>query len=311
VAELLPLALLMLAGGAAILFVQCGVLLTPETVAIRRARRRLGRQRDLVELMVERSVVRRALGELADVRRMLIIAGGTGDAGTWIRRTMRMALAMVAIIALGDAASVAAGNGMAIPMIVADPVVGIPLPVLPLAVAAVCVLSLLDVCRKVRTRQEDAALGLQDMLLLFSMLDVAPVRDARRIDPGDPLPSLARTLKEPALAEMLEHDAWRELVPTEPLSRPELFEALGQAYGVREFSKFGKILRTTTEVGGADAAEEYIAAVRALTEERIADARVKLSSRSITQLVPALGLLAALFVVILSAIVANSVQGGL
>lgn len=310
-AELLPLVLVILAGGAAILFIQAGVLLSPETVAMRRARRQLGRQRGLVEVIVERSVVRRVLQELADLRRLLIIAGGTGDAGAWVRRTLRLALTMVAIIALGDAASVVAGMGMAIPMVVSDPLLGIPVPILPVAVATVCVLSFLEVRRKVTTRQEDAALALHDMLLLISMLDAAPIRDPRRIDPGDALPSLARTLRQPALAEMLEHDSWRELVPREPLTRPELFEALGQAYGVREFSRFGKILRTTTEVGGVDAAEEYIAAARALTEERIADARVKLSTRAITQLVPALGLLLALFVVILSAIVADSLQSGL
>lgn len=279
--------------------VRSGAFMTAEAVSIRRVRRRLVARPSRWSGAVTTSSAGMALQERFAIGR-LQLAAGRGDAQAFVRRTVAMVtLSMVAVAGI-DAATVLSGDGLVIA----------PLWI-PVAGGAGAVLGLVGVQRSARRRREVASLQAAKTLLLFGLLRIVPVRGHDAVHPGDPLAALARAMRDPTLAEMLGSEQWRQFVAIAPRSRAELLEALGAAYGVPILAQLAQVVRSAQEYGGTDPAGEYLATARAFTAQRLADARVRLGSRTITVLVPMVGLLAAIFVVIFSAVAYASSNGGL
>lgn len=276
-----------------------GAFMTAEATTIRRVRRRLVSRHARWSGAVAGSSIGRVLQERFAIGR-LQLAAGRGDAQAFVRRVATLVMLSVFTLGVTDAVGVLAGAGMVVaPAWI--PVAGILAGLLAFA----------GVQRAARQRREVASLQVAKMLLLFGLLRVPPVHSHDAVQPADPLLALARSMRDPTLAEMLSSEQWRHYAPAPPRSRAELLEAIGAAYGVPILAQLAQLVRSTQEYGGRDPAAEYLATARAFTAQRLADARVRLGSRTITVLVPMVGLLAALFVVIFSAVAYASANGGL
>jgi len=293
------LLLVIIAAVAALVLVRNGAVMTAETSSIRRVRRRLVRDQGWWAVAVARNPIGRALQDRFAIRR-LQLAAGRGDAQAFARRVVRVAAVTVAACSVLDAVTGLAGDGLMIAPIW-----------IPVAGAVATALSLAGLQREARRRREIASLQVAKTLLLFGLLRVPPVHSPDALRPGDPLLALARSMRDRTLAEMLGSDRWRQMNDTKPRSRAELLEAVGAAYRLPVLAQLAQVVRAAQEYGGGDPAAEYLAAARSFTAQRLADARVRLGSRTITVLVPMVGLLAAIFVVIFSAVAFASANGGL
>jgi len=301
VSELWPLLLAVLALAAMVaVLVREGVFLDPETRTIRRLRMRLGGRRTMADSVLDRSGLLTLLQDEADVRRLQAVAGRGGDPRAFLRRAVRICVVATMIPVVADAVSVLDGND----------VVVAPL-YLPLFAAGGLVLAFVDLRQAAARRRDQATRSIAKMLLLWGMTNATPVRSGERIDVSDPLLALAGAMRQPALREMLEGEAWHQLIERQPRSRAELLEALGAAYRIPLLVELGHVVRTVQEYGGSDPGREYIVLARATVKQRLADARVRLGSRTVTVLIPATGMLLAIFVVIFSAIAYASARGGL
>ena len=241
----------------------------------------------------------RTLQDRFAVRRLQLVAG-RGDVQAFARRTVLLVGAVVLAGALIDSITALAGGDPLLPPIW-----------IPIAGALAAVLSFAQLHRAARRRRDIASLQVSKTLLLFGMLRVPPVHAPDAVHAGDPLLALARAMRDRTLAELLSRDGWRQFTAVQTRSRADLLEAIGDAYGVPVLAQLAQVVRSAQEYGGSDPAVEYLATARSFTAQRLADARVRLGSRTITVLVPMVGLLAAIFVVIFSAVAYASAHGGL
>ena len=284
---------------ACVILIRSGALLTPEAAGIRQVRRRLLPRESRWSAAIARSSIGRTLQERFAIRRLQLVAG-RGDPQAFVRRVVTVTLVTILGGALLDAATaLSTGSPAVAPMWIG------------VAGAAMALLTLVQLQREARRRQDTASLQVAKTLLLFGMLRVPPVHSPEGLQPGDPLVALARAMRDRTLAEMLAGDGWRQVTAIQPRSRAELLEALDDAYGVPVLAQLAQVVRSAQEYGGGDPAAEYLVAARSFTAQRLADARVRLGSRTITVLVPMVGLLAAIFVVIFSAVAYASANGGL
>ncbi len=285
--------------GAGIVLVRSGALMTAESASIRRVRRRLLPSEARWGAALARSPIGRALQDRFAIRR-LQLAAGRGDAQAFVRRMVTLVLFTVAACCVVDVVSALAGSGLVLAPIW-----------IPVAGALAVGLSFAGLQREARRRRDTASLQVAKTLLLFGLLRVPPLHGPDALRPGDPLVALARTMRDSTLAEMLASEQWRQVSDVHPRSRADLLEAVGAAYGLPVLAQLAQVVRSAQEYGGSDPATEYLAAARSFTAQRLADARVRLGSRTITVLVPMVGLLAAIFVVIFSAVAYASTNGGL
>ncbi|MHB8532799.1 MAG: hypothetical protein ACYDC2_08765 [Solirubrobacteraceae bacterium] len=284
---------------AAVVMVRSGALMTAETASIRRVRQRLVPAAGWWAATVARTPIGRTLQDRFAIRR-LQLAAGRGDPQAFVRRVVGVAALVVAACSVLDATTGLLGDGLVLAPIW-----------IPVAAAAATALSFAGLQREAGRRREVASSQVAKTLLLFGLLRVPPVHSPDALRPGDPLLALAWTMRDHTLAEMLASDQWRQVVETQPRSRADLLEAVGSAYGLPVLAQLAAVVRSAQEYGGGDPAAEYLAAARSFTAQRLADARVRLGSRTITVLVPMVGLLAAIFVVIFSAVAYASANGGL
>ena len=300
-AELLPLGLAVLAFVAIVgILVHEGVFLDAQTRTIRHLRIRLGGRRTVADAMLERTGVLPLLQNVADIRRLQAVAGRGTDPRAFLQRTVRVCVAVTMIPVAADAFSVASGG---------DPVIA---PILiPLFTAGGAVLAFVDLHRAAAHRRQEAAHSLLKMLLLWGLTNGSPVHSGERVDASDSLMVLAGTLQTPALRDMLRGEPWHQLVNGTPRSRAELLEALGTAYGIPLFIELAHVVRTVQEYGGTNPGMEYTALARTTVAQWLADKRVRLRSRAVTVLVPAAGMLLAIFLVLFSSIAYASAHGGL
>jgi hypothetical protein len=281
---------------AALVLARSGALRTAEAASIRRVRDRLVPDHGRWAAVLARNPMARAFQDRFAIRR-LQLAAGRGDTPAFTRRVVGIAAVTVAAGSVLDAASGLAGDGLVLA------------PVwIPVAAVGAIALSVAGLQREARRRREIASLQVAKTLLLFGLLRVPPVHSPEGLGPGDPLLALARSMRDRTLAEMLGSDQWRQMNGAQPRSRAELLEAVAAAY---RLPVLAQVVRAAQEYGGGDPATEYLAAARSFTAQRLADARVRLGSRTITVLVPMVGLLAAIFVVIFSAVAYASANGGL
>jgi hypothetical protein len=283
---------------AALVLARSGALRTAESASIRRVRNRLvpeGRW----AAVVARNPMARAFQDRFAIRR-LQLAAGRGETQAFSRRVVGIAAVTVAACSVLDAVTGLAGDGLVLA------------PVwIPVAAVGSIALSVAGLQREARRRREIASLEVAKTLLLFGLLRVPPVHSPDGLGPGDPLLALARSMRDRTLAEMLGSDQWRQMSDVQPRSRAELLEAVAASYRLPVLAQLAQVVRAAQEYGGGDPATEYLAAARSFTAQRLADARVRLGSRTITVLVPMVGLLAAIFVVIFSAVAYASANGGL
>jgi hypothetical protein len=284
---------------AGFILVRSGALLTPEAASIRQVRRRLLPREGRWSTAIARSSIGHSLQERFAIRRLQLVAG-RGEPQAFVRRLVTVTVVTILGGALLDAATaLSSGSAAVAPAWIV------------VAAALAALLTFVQLQRDARRRQDTASLQVAKTLLLFGMLRVPPVHSPEGLQPADPLMALARAMRDRTLAEMLASDGWRQFTTIQPRSRAELLEALGDAYGVAVLAQLAQVVRSAQEYGGSDPATEYLAAARSFTAQRLADARVRLGSRTITVLVPMVGLLAAIFVVIFSAVAYASANGGL
>jgi len=293
------LLLAIIAAVAALALVRGGVLMTAETASIRRVRHRLLLDQGRWAAAAARNSIGRAFQDRFAIRRLQLVAG-RGDTQAFTRRLIGVAALTVAAGCVLDAVTGLTGDGMVLAPIW-----------IPAAAAVATALSVAGLQREARRRREIASLQVAKTLLLFGLLRVPPVHSPEGLGPGDPLLALARSMRDRSLAEMLSSDQWRQMSDAQPRSRADLLEAVSSAYRLPVLAQLAQVVRAAQEYGGGDPATEYLAAARSFTAQRLADARVRLGSRTITVLVPMVGLLAAIFVVIFSAVAYASANGGL
>jgi hypothetical protein len=284
---------------AALVLARSGALRTAESASIRRVRDRLMPDHGRWAAVVARNPVARALQDRFAIRQ-LQLAAGRGDTQGLTRRVVGIAALTVAACSVLDGVTVLAGDGLVLAP-----------ALIPVAAVVATALSVASLQREARRRRETASLQVAKTLLLFGLLRVPPVHSPEGLGPGDPLLALARSMRDRTLAEMLGSEQWRQMSDVQPHSRAELLEAVAAAYRLPVLAQLALVVRAAQEYGGGDPATEYLAAARSFTAQRLADARVRLGSRTITVLVPMVGLLAAIFVVIFSAVAYASANGGL
>jgi hypothetical protein len=284
---------------AGLVLARSGALRTAETASIRRVRDRLVPDHGRWAAVLARNPMARAFQDRFAIRR-LQLASGRGDTQAFTRRLVGMGALTVAACSALDAVTGLAGDGLVLA----------PASI-PVAAVVTTALSVAGLQREARRRRETASLQVAKTLLLFGLLRVPPVHSPDGLGPGDPLLALARSMRDRTLAEMLGSDQWRRMSDAQPRSRAELLEAVAAAYRLPVLAQLAQVVRAAQEYGGGDPATEYLAAARSFTAQRLADARVRLGSRTITVLVPMVGLLAAIFVVIFSAVAYASANGGL
>jgi hypothetical protein len=277
-----------------------GVFLDAETRTLRRLRVRLGGRRTVADAVLERSGLLSLLQNEADIRQLQAVAGRGSDPRAFLGKAVRICVAVMMIPAAGDAYTMLnGGDALVAPLW------------LPAFGVGGLVLAFADLRQTARRRRDEASRSIAKMLLLFGMTNATPLRSGERIDSGDPLLLLAGAMRQPALRAMLQGEGWHRLVNRETRSRAELLEALGAAYRIPLLLELGGVVRNVQEYGGTDPGREYIVLARTTFKQWLADARVRLASRGITVLVPAAGMLLAIFVVLFSAIAYASSHGGL
>lgn len=299
--EMLPLAVAVLALLAMVaVLVREGAFLDPQTRTIRRLRTRLGGRHTVTDAVLERTGLLSFLQGLADIRRLQAVAGRGSDPRVFLERTVRIAVVATMIPVAADAVSAVSGGDLAIAPIL-----------IPLFTIGGVLLAFADLHQTAARRRTQASRSLVKMLLLWGMTNATPVHSGERIEASDSLLVLAGALRTPALRDMIEGEAWHQLVSDHPRSRAELLETMGGVYGVPLFTELGHAVRTVQEYGGTNPAAEYSTLARATVAQWLADARVRLRSRTVTVLIPATGMLLAIFVVLFSAVAYTSGHGGL
>jgi hypothetical protein len=132
-----------------------------------------------------------------------------------------------------------------------------------------------------------------------------PMRDPAAIRPGDWIASYARWRRDPALRVVVDGNRWQLLTPRRPRSAAEWFELVAGEYGVPEARAVARILRLQRE-RGPEVADEYLREARRLSKQLLVERQVRARRDRLAHTVASVGLLAALFVILVVA--ASSVR---
>lgn len=301
-AAVIALILLVPVGGF-LLLQRVGAFVVAEEAAIRRLQRRLGRERrpTVAERLRHRGVLRR-LDELRDLSRLLIIAGEDTTPGAWGLRLVGAMLIVFGGLSVLNVLSVVAGNGVAI----AWQAVLLLIATVPLA--GILRLRL----RVARTRANAGRAFAEVAAVLAAVGGRPPLRNPAQIEPTDLVAMVATWIDDPALRAITDGNRWRRLSDeshTPPASESEWFQRIGELYEIPAAIRVAEVVRVSRELNAKDVSARYLRTARDLSRERLADLRARNRRAMVTQVVPMLGLVAALLILVLSAVAAIHLGG--
>lgn len=288
-------------GGGGLLLYQAGLFRSPDQVLMRRVRHRLRAQRvaDAVAAGGRGvSGIMRRLDELRDLHRLLLVAGEQSSPARWMRKVLGVTLVVLGTVVGVDAALYSASSGLVIPVSLGLAMAG---SVIPLSLAALL--------GKAGRRRRVAGQSLGEALPVFAALGQRPLRDPSTVDAGDLLAAVAQSLRDKTLWSMLQEDAWKALTKVVPRTGSEFFEVFADAYGVPEARLYATALRNASEESAASLEEEYARADELYQAQQTASMRAKGRSRLVVSSLPGIGMLLALFIVILAHIFAYGSLG--
>jgi hypothetical protein len=301
-AAVIALILLVPVGGF-LLLQRVGAFVVAEEAAIRRLQRRLGRERrpTVAERLRHRGVLRR-LDELRDLSRLLIVAGEDTSPGAWGLRLVGAMLIVFGGLSVLNVLSVVAGNGVAI----AWQAVLLLIATVPLA--GILRLRL----RAARTRANAGRAFAEVAAVLAAVGGRPPLRNPAQIEPTDLVAMVATWIDDPALRAITDGNRWRRLSDeshTPPASESEWFQRIGELYEIPAAIRVAEVVRVSRELNAKDVSARYLRTARDLSRERLADLRARNRRAMVTQVVPMLGLVAALLILVLSAVAAIHLGG--
>jgi hypothetical protein len=301
-AAVIALILLVPVGGF-LLLQRVGAFVVAEEAAIRRLQRRLGRERrpTVAERLRHRGVLRR-LDELRDLSRLLIVAGEDTSPGAWGLRLVGAMLIVFGGLSVLNVLSVVAGNGVAI----AWQAVLLLIATVPLA--GILRLRL----RATRTRANAGRAFAEVAAVLAAVGGRPPLRNPAQIEPTDLVAMVATWIDDPALRAITDGNRWRRLSDeshTPPASESEWFQRIGELYEIPAAIRVAEVVRVSRELNAKDVSARYLRTARDLSRERLADLRARNRRAMVTQVVPMLGLVAALLILVLSAVAAIHLGG--
>jgi hypothetical protein len=274
-----------------------------EQVAIVRVRRRLARERrpPVSDRLGRRTALRR-LDDVRDLRRLLLRAGEDTTPGVWALRVLAIMLAVLAGLTLLNVASVLGGNGVAVPWI------GVVLLLAAVPLTAVLLLRL-----RAARHQENAGRAFAEVAaVLAGVGGRPPLRNPAQLEPTDLVALVAAWTDDPALRAIVDGNRWRRLADDAgrvPATESEWFQIVGELYEIPAATRVAEVVRVSRELSPGDVAARYLLTARDLTKERLANLRARNRRAMVTQVVPMLGLVAALMILVLSAVAAINLGG--
>ncbi|MBJ7595979.1 MAG: hypothetical protein JF886_14195 [Candidatus Dormibacteraeota bacterium] len=281
---------------------RAGAFIVAEEAAILRVQRRLAHERHrTLDRLPGRSIVRR-LDEFRDLRRLLLVAGDDRTPGTWALRLVGGMLLVFGGLIVINLLTVAAGDGVTIAW-----------QAVLLLVLAVPVLGLLRLrLRAARTRASAGRAFAEVAAVLAAVGGRPPLRNPAQLEPTDLVAMVATWIDDPALRAITAGNRWRRLndeAHSLPTSEATWFQRIGELYEIPAAVRVGEVVRVSREANPKDVSARYLRTARDLSRERLADLRARNRRAMVTQVVPMLGLVAALLILVLSAVAAIHLGG--
>ncbi len=289
--------------GGFLLLQRVGAFVIAEEAAILRLQRRLGRERrpTVAERLRHRGLLRR-LDELRDLSRLLIIAGEDTSPGAWGLRLVGAMLIVFGGLTVLNVLSVVAGNGVAISW-----------QAVLLLIACVPLAGILRLrLRAARTRTNAGRAFGEVAAVLAAVGARPPLRNPAQIEPTDLVAMVGTWIDDPALRAITDGNRWRRLSDEShslPTSESEWFQRIGELYEIPAAIRVAEVVRVSRELNAKDVSARYLRTARDLSRERLADLRARNRRAMVTQVVPMLGLVAALLILVLSAVAAIHLGG--
>jgi hypothetical protein len=289
--------------GGFLLLRRVGAFVIAEEAAILRLQRRLGRERrpTVAERLRHRGLLRR-LDELRDLSRLLIIAGEDTSPGAWGLRLVGAMLIVFGGLTVLNVLSVVAGNGVAISW-----------QAVLLLIACVPLAGILRLrLRAARTRTNAGRAFGEVAAVLAAVGARPPLRNPAQIEPTDLVAMVGTWIDDPALRAITDGNRWRQLSDEShslPTSESEWFQRIGELYEIPAAIRVAEVVRVSRELNAKDVSARYLRTARDLSRERLADLRARNRRAMVTQVVPMLGLVAALLILVLSAVAAIHLGG--
>ena len=289
--------------GGFLLLRRVGAFVIAEEAAILRLQRRLGRERrpTVAERLRHRGLLRR-LDELRDLSRLLIIAGEDTSPGAWGLRLVGAMLIVFGGLTVLNVLSVVAGNGVAISW-----------QAVLLLIACVPLAGILRLrLRAARTRTNAGRAFGEVAAVLAAVGARPPLRNPAQIEPTDLVAMVGTWIDDPALRAITDGNRWRRLSDEShslPTSESEWFQRIGELYEIPAAIRVAEVVRVSRELNAKDVSARYLRTARDLSRERLADLRARNRRAMVTQVVPMLGLVAALLILVLSAVAAIHLGG--
>jgi hypothetical protein len=301
-AAVIALILLVPVGGFLVLQ-RVGAFVVAEEAAILRLQRRLNRERrpTVAERLRHRGVLRR-LDELRDLSRLLVIAGEDTSPGAWGLRLVAAMLIVFGGLSVLNVLSVVAGNGVAISW-----------QAVLLLIASVPLAGILRLrLRAARTRANAGRAFAEVAAVLAAVGGRPPLRNPAQIEPTDLVAMVGTWIDDPALRAITDGNRWRRLSDEShplPASESEWFQRIGEVYEIPAAIRVAEVVRVSRELNAKDVSARYLRTARDLSRERLADLRARNRRAMVNQVVPMLGLVAALLILVLSAVAAIHLGG--
>lgn len=277
---------------------RAGAFVVAEESAFIRVQRRLARERGTgssVSDRLRRGGLMRRLDDARDLRRLLIVAGLDMTPGTWGLRVISWTLGAVGLAVLVNAVSALSGNGVVLSW-----------PIVVLLVLVVPLLAILRLRLRARRYRENAGRAFSELAAVLAALgNRPPLRNPANIEATDLVAMVASWIDDPSLRAITDGNRWRQLADEArifPASESEWFQVIGELYEIPAASRVAEVVRISRELNARDVSARYLLTARDLTRERLANLRTRNRRAMVTQVVPMLGLVAALMILVLSAV---------
>lgn len=283
---------------------RAGAFVVAEQAAIVRVRQRLARERrpTVTDRLSRRGLLRR-LDDFRDLRRLLLLAGEDTTPGVWALRVLAVGSAVLGALTLLNVVSVLGGNGAAVPW-----------PAVVLLLLGVPLTAVLRLRMSAARHREHAGRAFAEVAAVLAAAGGRPpLRNPAHIEPTDLVALVASWIDDPALRAIVDGNRWRRLADDAgslPVSESEWFQVVGALYDIPAATRVAEVVRVSRELNPGDVAACYLVTARDLTRERLANLRASNRRAMVTQVVPMLGLVAALMILVLSAVAGINLSGG-